>query len=58
MLLQAYADSLGVSFMETSARLAVNVEEVFVTMAALVKQKFDFGELRQFQGDELRCRLS
>jgi len=33
------ADSLGVSFLETSAKNSINVEEAFVTMAGEIKKK-------------------
>lgn len=38
-LLQEYADSLGVPFLETSAKNATNVEQAFMTMAAEIKNR-------------------
>ena len=38
-LRQEYADSLGVAFMETSAKSAQNVEQAFLTMAASIKER-------------------
>lgn len=37
--LQAFADELGIPFLETSAKDAVNVEQAFLTMAAEIKKK-------------------
>eukprot|EP00695_Tsukubamonas_globosa_P001376 TRINITY_DN239_c0_g1_i1.p1 TRINITY_DN239_c0_g1~~TRINITY_DN239_c0_g1_i1.p1 ORF type:complete len:205 (+),score=82.58 TRINITY_DN239_c0_g1_i1:147-761(+) len=34
-----YADSLGIPFLETSAKNATNVEQAFLTMAAEIKQR-------------------
>lgn len=36
---QEYADSLGVPFLETSAKTATNVEQAFLTMAAEIKTR-------------------
>lgn len=36
-LLQEYADQLGIPFLETSAKNAMNVEQAFMTMAAEIK---------------------
>lgn len=38
-LLQEYADSLGIPFLETSAKNATNVEQAFMTMAAEIKNR-------------------
>ena len=35
--LQEYADGLGIPFIETSAKDGTNVEEAFITLAAMVK---------------------
>lgn len=37
--LQEYADSLGIPFLETSAKNATNVEQAFMTMAAEIKNR-------------------
>ena len=37
--MQEYADSLGVPFLETSAKAASNVEQAFLTMAAEIKNR-------------------
>lgn len=39
MLLQEYADQLGIPFLETSAKNATNVEQAFLTMAAEIKNR-------------------
>lgn len=36
---QAFADELGIPFLETSAKDSVNVEQAFLTMAAEIKKK-------------------
>ncbi|XP_044291419.1 ras-related protein Rab-1A-like isoform X2 [Varanus komodoensis] len=38
-----YADSLGVPFLETSAKTATNVEQAFLTMAAEIKNRVSSG---------------
>ncbi|XP_015776867.1 PREDICTED: ras-related protein Rab-1B-like [Acropora digitifera] len=38
-LLHEYADSLGIPFLETSAKSATNVEQAFMTMAAEIKNR-------------------
>jgi hypothetical protein len=37
--LQEFADSLGIEFLETSAKNATNVEKAFMTMAAQIKSR-------------------
>lgn len=37
--LQAYADEIGIPFLETSAKNATNVEQAFMTMAAEIKNR-------------------
>lgn len=37
---QAFADSLGIPFIETSAKDAINVEQAFLTMSAEIKKKY------------------
>ena len=39
IILQEFADSLGVPFLETSAKNATNVEQAFMTMAAEIKNR-------------------
>lgn len=40
---QEFADSLGVPFLETSAKNATNVEQAFMTMAAEIKKRMGPG---------------
>lgn len=37
--LQAFADELGIPFLETSAKDSINVEQAFLTMAGEIKKK-------------------
>lgn len=37
--LQEFADSLGIPFLETSAKSATNVEQAFLTMARQIKER-------------------
>lgn len=37
--MQAFADELGIPFLETSAKDAINVEQAFLTMAGEIKKK-------------------
>lgn len=37
--LQAFADELGIPFLETSAKDSINVEQAFLTMANEIKKK-------------------
>jgi Ras-related protein Rab-1A len=39
MSLQEFADSLGIPFLETSAKNASNVEQAFLTMARQIKER-------------------
>ena len=39
--LQAFADEIGIPFLETSAKNATNVEQAFMTMAAEIKNRRD-----------------
>lgn len=39
MILQAFADEIGIPFLETSAKSATNVEQAFMTMAAEIKNR-------------------
>lgn len=38
--LQAFADEIGIPFMETSAKSATNVEQAFMAMAAEIKNRY------------------
>ena len=38
-LVQAFADEIGIPFLETSAKNAINVGEAFMTMAAEIKKR-------------------
>ena len=42
-LLQEFADQCGISYLETSAKTATNVEEAFMAMAGDIKKGFDSG---------------
>jgi hypothetical protein len=37
---QAFADEIGIPFLETSAKNATNVEQAFMTMAAEIKNRY------------------
>lgn len=39
---QAFADEIGIPFMETSAKDATNVEQAFMAMAAAIKNRYPF----------------
>jgi len=39
VILQAFADEIGIPFLETSAKNATNVEQAFMTMAAEIKNR-------------------
>lgn len=39
--LKAFADEIGIPFMETSAKSATNVEEAFMAMAAEIKNRYE-----------------
>jgi Ras family len=39
LVLQAFADEIGIPFLETSAKSATNVEQAFMTMAAEIKNR-------------------
>jgi hypothetical protein len=39
LLLQAFADEIGIPFLETSAKNSTNVEQAFMTMAAEIKNR-------------------
>ncbi len=39
---QAFADEIGIPFLETSAKNATNVEQAFMTMAAEIKNRYSF----------------
>jgi len=41
-LLQAFADEIGIPFMETSAKDATNVEQAFMAMSASIKNRYTF----------------
>ena len=43
---QAFADEIGIPFLETSAKNATNVEQAFMTMAAEIKSRWDLGTAR------------
>lgn len=38
--MQAFADEIGIPFLETSAKNATNVEQAFMTMAAEIKNRW------------------
>jgi Ras-related protein Rab-1A len=37
---QAYADEIGIPFLETSAKESINVEEAFLAMSAAIKKRY------------------
>ena len=37
--MQAFADEIGIPFMETSAKNALNVEQAFMAMSASIKDR-------------------
>jgi len=37
---KAFADEMGIPFLETSAKDATNVEQAFMTMAAAIKNRY------------------
>lgn len=39
-IFQAFADEIGIPFMETSAKNANNVEQAFMAMAAEIKNRY------------------
>ena len=39
---QAFADEIGIPFMETSAKNATNVEQAFMAMSASIKNRYKF----------------
>jgi Ras-related protein Rab-1A len=39
--MQAFADGIGIPFMETSAKNAKNVEQAFMAMAASIKDRYN-----------------
>jgi GTPase SAR1 family protein len=39
---KAFADEIGIPFLETSAKNATNVEQAFMTMAAEIKNRYSF----------------
>jgi hypothetical protein len=42
VLTQAFADEIGIPFLETSAKDATNVEQAFMTMAAEIKNRYSW----------------
>jgi hypothetical protein len=40
-IMQAFADGIGIPFMETSAKNAKNVEQAFMAMAASIKDRYN-----------------
>ncbi len=44
---QAFADEIGIPFLETSAKNATNVEQAFMTMAAEIKNRREFGRFHK-----------
>lgn len=41
---KAFADEIGIPFLETSAKNATNVEQAFMTMAAEIKNRYAIGK--------------
>ena len=40
LFIKAFADEIGIPFMETSAKNATNVEQAFMAMAADIKNRY------------------
>jgi Ras-related protein Rab-1A len=38
---QAFVDEIHITFLETSAKGSINVEEAFVAMSAAIKRRYD-----------------
>lgn len=53
-----YADKLGLSFMETSAKSSTNVETLFMTMASQIKSQIVEGKLDSTGGSTILTRNS
>ena len=43
--MKAFADEIGIPFMETSAKNATNVEQAFMAMSADIKNRFALSHL-------------
>jgi Ras-related protein Rab-1A len=59
-VVQAYADEIGIPFLETSAKESINVEEAFLAMSAAIKKRYarevsDFFLLLEFRLGHLMC---
>ena len=46
---QAFADEIGIPFMETSAKNATNVEQAFMAMSASIKNRYTFSSSKNFE---------
>jgi hypothetical protein len=55
---QEYAESLGVPFLETSAKNATNVEQAFMTMAAEIKNRMGPSPSAQGPGSNVKINSS
>ena len=55
---QEYAESLGVPFLETSAKNATNVEQAFMTMAAEIKNRMGPSPSPQGPGSNVKINSS
>lgn len=44
--MQEFADTMGIPYLETSAKTATNVEQAFMTMTAEMKKVFDTGAFK------------
>ena len=51
---QEYADSLGIPFLETSAKNATNVEQAFMTMAAEIKNRMGPSSVSHDKGQKIK----
>jgi hypothetical protein len=46
LLYQEFAEQLGITFLETSAKNATNVEQAFLLMAKQIKDRYDLSAIR------------
>lgn len=51
--MQAFADEIGIPFMETSAKSATNVEQAFMAMAASIKDRYQKSDIHRYTSESL-----
>lgn len=52
-----FADSMGISFIETSAKQSTNVQEAFLTMAAQIKERLGGGTAGEGVNDKSKVKI-